>query len=102
MYEELKNKLKKPIYQGISAFKTYQDHLECGEENFKVLSVLEQSEALIQILKFFKCNADNSDLTLIGRGKNATIVRFKKNITSADFKIISKSPAGLTERIKTV
>ena len=102
LYEELKNRLNKPIYQGLSPFTTFRNNLEKGKEKFENLSVLEQSEVLAQILRFFKCDADKSDLTLIGgSGKSGTIV-FNKDITLVDFKIISKSPAGLTERIKTV
>ena len=77
-------------------------NLEKGKEKFETLSVPEQSKALVQIFKFFKCNAETSDLTLIdGSGRSGTIL-FNKDITLVDFKIISKSPAGLTERIKTV
>ena len=102
LYEELKTRLDKPIYQGISPFSTFRNNLEKGKEKFETLSVLDQSEVLVQILKFFKCDAAPSNLTLIGGSGISGKVLFNKDITLVNFKIIGKSPAGLTERIKTV
>ena len=102
LYEEMKTRLDKPIYQGISPFSTFRNNLEKGKEKFETLSVLDQSEVLVQILKFFKCDAAPSNLTLIGGSGISGKVLFNKDITLVNFKIIGKSPAGLTERIKTV
>lgn len=102
LYTSLKKKLGEKIYKGIDAIKAFKRNLENGEETFKSLNVYEQSKVLLQILKFFKCNAETSDLTLIGGGKGVGKILFQKNITNADFKIINLSPAGLTKKIRKV
>ncbi len=102
LYDTLKDRLSKPIYQGLSPFSTFRKNLENGEEKFANLSVTNQCTVLLQILKFFKCNAESANISLIGGGKGSGRILFNKDITNADFKIICKSPAGLTERIKKV
>ncbi len=102
LYEMLKDKLLGNLYQGVSPFKTFMNNLESYEETFKNVSVLDQAKTLLQILKFFKCNAEISDLTLIGGGAFCGKIRFNKDITDIDFKIINRSPVGLTERIKKI
>ncbi len=102
LYTSLKNKLDEKIYKGIDAIKAFKRNVENGEETFKSLSVYKQSKVLLQILKFFKCNAELSDLTFIGGGKGVGQIYFQKNITNADFKIINLSPAGLTKKIRKV
>ena len=57
---------------------------------------------LLQILKFFKCNAETADIVLIGGSKISGKILFNKDIAGVNFEIVSKSPAGLTERIKKV
>ena len=102
LYTFLKNKLDEKIYKGLQTFETFKNNLEKGEETFKSLSVYEQSKVLLQILRFFKCNAEKVDLSLIGGSKNASSLLLNKNITNADFKIINLSPAGLTKKIRKV
>ena len=98
----LKEKLSKNIYSGLSSAKTFGKNLETSEEKFVSLSVMEQAEVLLQILKFFKCNAETSNLGLVGGGSRAGTILFNNNITDADFKLIDLSPAGLTERVRKV
>lgn len=102
LYDTLKNKLSKPSYQGLSPFSTFRKNLESGEEKFANLSVTDQCTVLLQILKFFKCNAETADIVLIGGSGRSGCILFNKDVSKADFKIICKSPAGLTERIKKV
>lgn len=102
LYDTLKNKLSKPSYQGLSPFSTFRKNLEGGEEKFANLSVADQCTVLLQILKFFKCNAETADIVLIGGSGRSGCILFNKDVSKADIKIICKSPAGLTERIKKV
>ena len=102
LYDTLKNKLSKPSYQGLSPFSTFRKNLESGEEKFANLSVADQCTVLLQILKFFKCNAETADIVLIGGSSGSGSIKFNKDISDIDFEIICKSPAGLTERIKKV
>ena len=102
LYETLKNKLSKPSYQGLSPFSTFRKNLEGGEEKFANLSVADQCTVLLQILKFFKCNAETADIVLIGGSKTSGKILFNKDIAGVNLEIVCKSPAGLTERIKKV
>lgn len=102
MYRDLKSRLSKSVYHGISAFETFKNNLEKSEDKFISLTVTEQARVLLQILKFFKCNAEVADLTLLDGSKNAGKVLFNANITNVDFKLINYSPAGLTKKVRTV
>ena len=102
LYRMLEEKLSKNIYSGLSSAKTFGKNLETSEEKFVSLSVMEQAEVLLQILKFFKCNAEKSNLKSIEGSPNAGTILFNKDITDADFKLINLSPAGLTERVRKV
>ena len=109
LFEMLEERLSKHCYQGISPYKNFKGTLNLGKDSFKKLSVISQAKVLLQILKFFKCNAETSDLSLMSDSKSGKPmgafcgkIRFGKNITDVDFQIISKSPAGLTVRVKKV
>ena len=102
LYRDLMRRLGLKIYSGISAFATFAKNMENGEDKFISLTVCDQATVLLQILKFFKCNAETSDITLIGgSGKSGTVL-LNKNITDVDFEIIDLSPAGLIERVRKV
>ena len=101
LYKMLKDKLDNKIYSGVAIFKTFKDYLDNGEEIFISLSTLEQSKILLKILKFLNCKGDIVDISLINGGKKCEI-KFSKDITDVDFRIIDLSPAGLTERIRRV
>ena len=79
----------------MSAFSTFVKNVEKGEEKFKELAIVDQAKTLIQILKMFKCNAEMSDLTLIGGSSHSGKVLFNKKIDGVKFEIIHLSPAGL-------
>lgn len=102
LYSFLIEKLNNKMFAGIGAFSTFKNNLSKGEEKFAELNLVEQAKVLIQILKFYKCNADPADLTLIGGAKFSGKVLINKNITDVDFRIINRSPAGLTEKIVKV
>lgn len=102
LYKMLIDKLDNKIYSGISIFKTFKESLKIGENNFILLNVVDQSKVLLQILKCLKCNAETADITLIGGKGRCGEIKFSKDITDVDFKIIDLSPAGLTERIRRV
>ena len=102
LYNTLKNRLSKSSFQGLSSFSTFKSNLTNGEEKFTKLPIINQCVVLLQILKFFKCNAETANISLIGGGETCGRLYLNKNITDAKFDIICKSPAGLTERIKKV
>ena len=102
LYGMLKRKLERENYAGLSAFATFRKNLEKGEEKFNSLTVYEQTVVLLQILKFFKCNAETADISSIGGGKIVGKIYVNINITNVDFRLIDLSPAGLTERVRKV
>ena len=102
LYRDFKNRLLKPVYKGISTFGTFQSKLEKSEDKFISLTVTEQARVLLQILKFFKCNAETVDLSLLGGAGRSGTLLVNKNITNVDFKLINYSPAGLTKKVRTV
>lgn len=98
LYCFLAEKLTDKIYSGIGYCATFRTLLTDGLEKFTALSVANQAKVLLQVLHFFQCNAQLSDLSLIGGSKLNGKLRFNKNITDADFKIIDQSCCGLTVR----
>lgn len=102
LYRDFKNRLSKSVYKGISAFETFKNNLEKSEDKFISLTVTEQARVLLQILKFFKCNAETVDLSLLGGAGRSGTLLVNKNITNVDFKLINYSPAGLTKKVRTV
>ena len=86
------------MYSGISGGKAFADNLDKGFDKFCTINVFEQAAVLLQCIKFFKCNAESSDLSKIGGGAHCGILLISKNITDVDFKIIHQSPCGLTVR----
>lgn len=101
LYDTLLDKLNAPRYQGVVSAVNYQKELFKGRENFLTISVYEQAVVLLQILKFFKCNAELCDLNLIDV-KAVGRITINKNITDVDFRIVYQSPCGLTERERKV
>lgn len=95
LYGYLKNKLCDKIYSGLSAFATFAKNIENGKEKFIDLTIVDQAKTLIQILRMFKCNAEMSDLTLIGGSSHSGKILFNKKIDDVNFEIIHLSPAGL-------
>ena len=98
LYQKLVDRLSDKIYGGISSYSNFQKTLESGFEAFCEISVYKQAKTLLQIFKFLKCTAETADLSEIGFGTRCGTILFSKNITDVDFRIINKSPAGLTVR----
>lgn len=98
LYRFLTTKLEDKIYSGIGYCATFRKLLIDGAEAFSALSVAKQVKVLLQILNFFQCNAQLSDLSLIGGSKLNGKLQPSKNITDVDFKIIHQSCCGLTVR----
>lgn len=102
LYNMLCSKLENKIYTGLGYFSTFKKILTDGLETFENISVAQQVYVLLQILHFFQCNATFSDLTLIGgKSKNGTL-RFSKNITDSDIKIINQSCCGLSVKERKI
>ena len=102
LYIKLKEKLSDSDKYAITTLSSFYQSIERGSDIFATLSTIDQCKVLLQILKGLKCNGGRADLSLINESKESGRILFSKNITNADFKIICKSPAGLTERIKKV
>ncbi len=102
LYDMLTEKISLPIYQGVSGFSAFQKKLQKGRSKFVRLTNVEQAIVILQILKEFKCNAENPDLSLLGMEKTCGKLRISKDITNVDFEIVHQSPCGLTVRKKKV
>ena len=98
LYDKFINKLSSGLYVGISAFSSVLEILQKAREKFTILSTLNQSLVLLQILKLFKCNAELLDLSLINGGKNVGLLRISRDITKAEVVLVNQSPCGLTLR----
>lgn len=98
LYDEFINRLSSGVYGKMSAAANFLKNLQNGREEFNNLSTLNQSFAILQILKFFKCNAELSDLSLIHGAGHAGSILINKDITNAEVALIHQSPCGLTLR----
>ncbi len=102
LYDYLLEKLNDKRYFGVGSFLSYYRTLLKAKEIFDTLSVLKQAATLLQILRFFKCNAETSDLSTIGGSNRSGTIRINKDITETEFSIIHRSACGLTERRQKV
>ena len=98
LYDNLIERLSGGLYCGVSAISSFLETLKNCRETFINCSTLNQSLVLLQILKFFKNNAELPDLSLIGGGKKIGMLRINKDITNAEVVLIHQSPCGLTLR----
>ena len=101
LFDYLLEKLSAERYSGIDSIKHFYDELSKGADRFAEVSTFEQSVALLQILKFFRCNAELCDLKQIGVSAVGKVT-INKDITDTDVRMIYQSPCGLTEREKRV
>lgn len=95
IYEIMLCQLGKKVYGGISGAVHFKEILESKRDKFRSLSVLEQAKTLLQIAKFFKCNAEAANLTLLGEGSSCGKLLINKNITDVDFAVVHSSACGL-------
>ena len=102
LYQRIIEQLKKKMYQGLSAARSFALKLEDKIAIFNALTVLEQAKVLLQIVRFMKCNAECADLKLLNDGATCGKLLISKNITDVDFSIIHQSPCGLVEYVQKV
>lgn len=97
LYNEIIEKLGK-CYGDNSAVKTFRENLITAKEAFTELTVLKQAQTLAQAIRFLKCNAELSDLSLIGLSRYAGTIKINRDITDKEFYVIRQSPCGFSER----
>ena len=102
LYDAMLRQLEKPVYGGISGAVFFGDKVKGLREKFFTLPVLDQAKVLMQIAKFLKCNAESSDLSLVGAEKSCGNLRINQNITEVDFRIVHQSACGLDVRERKV
>lgn len=95
LYNMFIEKLGKKAYSGISSYTSFKENLIKGKEKFCNLDILEQVDVIIEILKFFSCDAQTADIKKIGGGGRSGTILFNKDITNVDFRIIRTSYCGL-------
>lgn len=100
LYDCFVEKLQGGKYGNLSSFVTFGKNLQNGQEKFANLTTLEQAYVIVQILRFFKCDAQTADIRLIGGSGLSGKVLFNKDITTVDFQLIDQSPCGLTVRTR--
>lgn len=72
--------------------------LSAEKERFKNLSLEDQTEILIEILKLFRSNRVLSDLSILGKGGHAGSLTVNSTISGyQSFKLINQSPTGVFE-----
>ncbi len=102
IYVSIIEKLERPTYCGLSSVNNFREKLKSKKETFERLTTFEQIQVLLQIVRFMKCNADLSDLSILNDGSNCGALLIGKDITDVDFAIVHQSPCGLKERIQKV
>ena len=102
LFRLMLSQIEKPIYGGISGAVSFCGTLHDREEEFYALSVFEQVKVLLQIARFFKCNAESADLTILHEGARCGILAINQNITNIDFCVVHTSACGLDVRERKV
>lgn len=101
LFDYLLEKLQSARYAGVNSISHFYNELSKGRESFIRIYPYEQAVTLLQILKFFRCNAELCNLKqieVLAVGK----VTINKDITDTDVSIVYQSPCGLTEWEKRV
>lgn len=96
LYKFFLKKLSSPVYQRLLS--NMERDLKESEESFRKMNLHDQAITLLEILKAFRCNAQNANLSLLcGKGTVGRVLISKKleNCTSAF--LIHQSPTGLYE-----
>lgn len=78
LYLLFTEKLESAVYNRI--FSHILKTLKNSQEIFVDLSLINQCKLLLEILKFFKCDRQKSDLSLIGGSKNSGTIRINKSL----------------------
>lgn len=101
LYESLQKKLSETIYK--EKGKTLYDVMEAGKERYLALSPEDKAIVVMEILKFFRCNAEMPSLKLIGGAEKGTPIRISEDVTERKtLAIIHQSVTGLYEVIERV
>ncbi len=100
LYDCFVEKLQSGKYGNLSSFVTFGKNLQNGQEKFANLTTLEQAYFIVQILRFFKCDAQTADIKLVGGSAASGRIYLNGNITDVDFQLIDQSPCGLTVRTR--
>lgn len=98
LYDAVIEKLSLKSYQGLSSARNMYKILSENREIFLTLTNIEQAKVILQIAKFMKCNAESSDLTLIGGKAHSGVMILSKNITKESIYFIKHSACGLYEK----
>ncbi|MBR1748024.1 MAG: type II CRISPR RNA-guided endonuclease Cas9 [Clostridia bacterium] len=96
------DQMNKKIYSGLSAMVSFREKVEACRDRFDALSVIDQCKVIMQIAKFLKCNAENADLTLLGKEKRCGMILLGKNCKNNKIQIIDYSPCGTVKRVRSV
>ncbi|MDE6398534.1 MAG: type II CRISPR RNA-guided endonuclease Cas9, partial [Clostridiales bacterium] len=102
LYEKIAAQLRLPLYGGISGMRNFCRTVEKRAEKFRLLSVWEQTQVLLQLVKFLKCNAECANLTLLGEGATCGKLTIHKNISDMVLETVNVSPCGLTVRRRKI
>ena len=102
LYNKIIEKLQTNCYQGLSGARNFTEKLQQKCELFENLTTLNQVKVLLQIIRFMKCNAEMSDLTMLEDRKRCGMLLINKNITNVDFAIIHQSPCGTVTRVQKI
>ena len=94
-YRMLAEQLGKKYYLSISAYKNAKSYIDGGFEKFADLTIIKQCKVLMNILGYLQCKGNVADLLDIGGKKGSGKLRFNKNITDVDFRIIKTSLTGV-------
>lgn len=70
-----------------------------GKETFANLSVFDQADTLIEVLKLFACKSGTANLKKIGGDSHSGILQIGKNITGKHIKLIFESPTGIYKKV---
>ncbi len=96
LYQMFLSKLKAPVYQKLLS--NMEKDLQQNYNTFQNRSVYEQSMILLEILKAFRCNAQNTNLTVLcGKGTVGRVLISKKIDSYNSAYLIHQSPTGLYE-----
>lgn len=96
LYDVFTEKLSHTVYKNVLG--AVQKSVEQGRDAFTKLSVLEQCQELLEILKAFHCNRVLSNLKPIGGAANAGALMVNKNISKCEQAyLIHHSVTGLYE-----
>lgn len=97
LYNWFLSKFNISIY--LTMFKGVSEVLEEGENTFEKLSLLNQAQLLLEIIKIFRCNSDYANLDLISGAKVSGRIKISRNLTNRKSAyLINQSITGLYEK----